>query len=134
MARKKSRGELEAEIKFLRSSDQAALLATITRELIRWSGLAFIVYQGQQIVATLAGETTTANIGINFVTDIRISEAVAWIFGGSGILYGLSRERLRRNTIAKISERNKQLEEIIDPKRTSSHLTERGETRPEDGP
>jgi hypothetical protein len=46
--------------------------------------------------------------------------------------YGLRERRLRRQTTERFTQRNYKLEKLVDPNRTSSHLTTRGTTNPED--
>jgi len=100
--------------------------------LIRWAGVVLIARYGYLTVHDLAGQATTADIGIKLLTDVKISEALAWLLAGGGILYGRQQRKLRKDTVERLQERNRNLERTIDPKRTSSDLTPRGETRPED--
>jgi len=83
-------------------------------------------------VSRLAGQTTFAQIGMSFIGDIRVSDAVAYVFGGSGFFYGLNERRLRHKKTERLAAHAQELEKIIDPKRTSSGLTPKGTTRPED--
>jgi hypothetical protein len=76
----------------------------------------------------LAGKTTLANIGIAVFGDVTISQAVSYLFGLSGIAYGLRAQRLRRSVTVRLAERERALELKIDSERTSSGLTPRGET------
>lgn len=57
---------------------------------------------------------------------------LAIIFGVAGIVYGRRESKLRKDTVERLQDRNCRLEREIDPKRSSSQLTPRGDTRPED--
>jgi hypothetical protein len=81
---------------------------------------------------SLAGHYTFADIGIKVIGDFKISEAVSYLLGAGGMGYGLRERRLRRQTTERFSQRNYALERLVDPNRTSSHLTTRGTTNPED--
>ncbi len=132
MTKEKSRAELQAELRVLRRYRVGDSVASVLRELVRWGAVSFCAYMGFRCVAVLAGKITMAEIGVRVLGSLRVSEAVAWIFGAGGVGYGLRQRRLRRQTIERLSTRIQELERGIDPKRTSSHLTPRGETSPED--
>ena len=122
-----------------RSSDEPRLafrvidLAGLTISyVIPWGALILIAKWMAEAVTALAGKHTVADIGLKFLANVQISEAVAYIFGAGGIGYGLLERRQRRNTIERLGTRNRDLEARIDPGRTSSGLTTRGTTSPGD--
>ena len=80
----------------------------------------------------LAGQNTWAKITVNFLGNIKVSQIIAWIFGGGGIIYGKSQNKLRKDTVEFFAGRTQSLEAQIDPNRSSSNLTQRGDTSPED--
>jgi len=131
-AKKPTRAELEAEVRLLKRQKNAGAIATVLINLIRWSGLTLIAYFAYLTVASLSGETTTADIGIKLFADVRLSEVFAYLFGGGGVIYGARQRSLRRNTIERLQGRIKKLEKERDPGRTSSGLTQRGATHPKD--
>lgn len=132
MAKQPSKAALDAGVEVQRIQARAA----VTLAAIRWLGLAVLAYFGYRSVDTLAGRTTLASIGvgINVLGKVYISEAVAWLFGVTGIGYGLRQRALRHNVIARLSPAVREREQALDPKRTSSQLTERGRTKPQDEP
>ena len=89
----------------------------------------YILYLG---VKELAGQNTWAKITVNFLGNIKVSQIIAWIFGGGGIIYGKSQNKLRKDTVEFFEGRTQSLEAQIDPNRSSSNLTQRGDTSPED--
>lgn len=131
-AKKRTRAELEAELRLLKRQKTAGTLATVLNNLIRWSALSVIAYFAYRTVASLSGETTTADIGIKLFADVKLSEVFAYLFGGGGVVYGVRQRNLRGNTIERLQGRIKSLEKRLDPGRTSSGLTPRGSTHPRD--
>jgi hypothetical protein len=132
LSKQKTAAELRAEVRFLKRSRANEGFVSIVNNLIRWGGLVMISYFGFLSAGALAGHHTFADIGIRVLADVRVSEAVAWIFGGSGVAYGMRQRKLRRDTVERLANRNIELEKRLDPNRTSSQLTPRGDTRPED--
>ena len=130
MTKTKSKAQLEAEISFLRSSRNRRDIATVLNNLIRWGTVAFIAYEAQQSIVALAGHETDANV--NFLGKLDVSVSIAWMFGIGGSVYGWWQRKLRKDAIERIQEQKMILEKEIDHRRTSSKLTPRGDTRPED--
>ena len=79
----------------------------------------------------MAGKTTLSAIGINLLSNVTISNNLAWLLGGGGIIFGVRQRRLRKQ-IARRLERIPELETAIDPGRTSSRLGPGGVTNVED--
>lgn len=132
MSKRKSRAELEAEISLHRRLRGSGAIASVLNNLIRWAGAVCIAYWIYRSIACLAGSTTTANIGLSVIGDVKLSDVFGMVFGGSGVAYGLAQRRLRRKAIKNTEERIKELESRIDPGRTSSGLTSMGDTDPRD--
>jgi hypothetical protein len=63
---------------------------------------------------------------------MTISKWLAYAFGGGGLLYGLNERRLRRNAVRRLAPGRVQYEQGLDPGRSSSGLTQTGETSPEE--
>ena len=134
MTRQKSKAELQAEIRLLKKYSVAEAVSSVLQTIARWTGGVLIAYFGFRTVQALAGQVTLAHIGLRFLADLKVSEAVAWLFGGSGLVLAARQRKLRRDTVERLERRIRELENAIDPRRTSSRLTPRGETRPEDSP
>lgn len=134
----------------------------------KWVGIGFLALMAYLSIDTLAGETTDANILVNFsatataegVVDIgenltNLPENMVVIDRDSLILGRFTKEdfwtylfllfviavaitmytrevRLRKQTIRSLGERNEILERLIDSDRSSSNLTQEGETNPQD--
>lgn len=131
-ALEKENAVLRAENRILRSTDRAHILAPIAINLIRWGGLCAIAYFGYAAISSLAGKTTISDIMVNILSNVVISNGLAWVLAGGGVAYGWRERRLRQRAIQRLGGRIPELETNIDPGRTSSTLDSRGETNPED--
>ncbi len=128
----RARSEQDADRRYrlqVRLIDLAGSTASL---LIPWGSLVAIAYLISSAIHGLAGKQTLADIGLRLLADVRVTEWVAYILTGGSIAYGLRERKLRRDTIERLSERTQKLEQQLDPNRSSSRLTPRGTTRPED--
>lgn len=125
-----SRDEMKPEVALkIFQYDSAFKLAA---NLIRWTGIVLVVYWAYRIVEALAGQTTVAEFDIEMLPNLRASQIAASIWAGAATGYAFFERDLRRRTVERLQNRITELEKKIDPSRTSSKLTTRGETRPED--
>lgn len=129
---KKTKAQLEAELSMLRRSRFSEGTVQVLLSAIRWGAIILIARYSYLSIDALAGKSTLADIGINFLSEIKVSIALAWAAGIGGAAYGLSQKKLRRDTVERLQERIKMLELGYNPERTSSRLTVRGDTRLED--
>ncbi len=94
----------------------------------------FGLYQARLVVEALAGNETSVNIVLEW---LRRGEGKVsfWLYvlAVVAILYGLAERSERRRKTEEMAERIRQLESLIDPKRTSSELLPDGRTNPMDG-
>jgi hypothetical protein len=133
LARKqKSLAELRAENRLLRRGNVAASITKVLKTAIKYGALVLVFRYLYLMVLALSGKTTFASIVISFIGNLTVSKALAYIFGGGGVLYGLGERHVRRKAVKRHGNRIKHLESLIDPNRSSSNLTETGETPPED--
>jgi hypothetical protein len=120
MSRDKNKSELAAEVRFLRKGQRVEFWTATFTQFIKWAGLVAIAYIGYLGIATLAGRSTSANIIVNFLGDVRVSQTLSWVLTAGGVSYGAAQGKLRKQTERRMGERIKELEGIIDPKRSSS--------------
>lgn len=133
MGKSRTKAELEAENRLLKQARGAQGIVSVINNVVKWGVFAWIFYCADHIVASLAGKTTSSNIAFSFITDLKMNQFFSYVIGGGGVVYGLSQRSLRRKTTERLHGRIQELETRIDPGRSSSKLTRRGETRPEDG-
>lgn len=132
MPREKSKAQLQAENKALKSYHISTSIVSVINNLIRWGGLVGLGYELVQVVRAVAGKETTANILVKILANVTITQGVlTTVAAGSTVLY-LKERSARRKAVQRLHPRIKELEEQIDPKRSSSTLTEMGDTNPSD--
>ena len=139
MTGRKTRAHLESEVMhlraqldILRSANRSDSIVIVIRDLIKWGGICFIVYCCYLAVDSLAGRATNAEFGFNLFSNSRFVDFFALMTGTLGLSYGKHQNNLRKDVIERIEKRNSILEKRLDPERSSSMLTPRGETRVED--
>jgi hypothetical protein len=107
-------------------------VASVFNNVIRFAALCILAYFVYASIAVLAGKQTDANIGVSFLGNLTVSQSLAYIFGGGGLVYGFRERALRQRTVERLQRRIQELEAAQDPARTSSKLTPKGETHPRD--
>lgn len=134
--KKKTRQELEIENGLLKRNRGVSAIASVLNNLIRWGGLVAIFYWMYRSVDTLSGKQTDAIFDVGIITSITASVAfknvLPWILAFLGVGYGLKQRSLRKTTIERLQDRIRELEKHVDPGRSSSGLTPRGDTHPKD--
>ena len=90
-----------------------------------------VAYFCSRIVHDLSGRTTAADIGIKFFGTLTISEGLAYAISVVCVGFGYQRGRTNKSLSTRLA-RLSNLEQSIDPNRSSSHLTETGAPREED--
>jgi hypothetical protein len=130
----KTRAQLEAELRALKSARRSQGWFYLSNNLVKWSAIVLIVRYVYLAIDSLAGRNTLADIGLNILGHVEVSVALAWTVGIVGAIYGWRQRDLRKSTVELLQTRIIELERSIDSKRSSSKLTPRGDTRPEDIP
>jgi hypothetical protein len=124
--------ELAADLRALRRFRRADGTASVVRVLSKWVPLAIIARYAYLAIAALAGQDTKAELLLSVLTEAELKVSLAWAIGGVGVLYGLVQRELRRQVIARYAPYLSQAELALDPARSSSDLTPRGDTPPDD--
>lgn len=142
MAKKRSRAELEVDNERLRISRLADIIVPIINNTIKWGALIALFYFSHLSIADIAGKDTNTDIKINVLQNLFnlnffsqshiVVALVAIIIILCGIIYGQRQRNLRMTTIERLQARINTLEKNADPNRSSSMLTTKGDTRPED--
>lgn len=89
------------------------------------SGLIGVLY-------LLGKEHAGRETAVSYVADMPIISSVSIGLAVTGWVLYLNESRLRKDYVERSNKRICKLEQMIDPNRTSSELTERGNTRKED--
>ena len=126
--------ELEAENQSLRRRRTGNAIAAVVVEGIRWTGTCVIAYLGYRCIDSLAGQHTDATFDFSIFAELKPREIVLLAAALLSVGYGRLQKKLRQTTIERLQARIRKDEKKTDPKRSSSDLTPRGETNPEDLP
>jgi hypothetical protein len=102
---------------------------TVVRDIIKWGALVLITRYAYHSISDLAGHQTYADIGVQFLGNLKISESLLYLLTGGSIIYGMGERRLRRKHIGRVVPLKNELEKKLNPSRTSSNLTKEGTTR-----
>lgn len=68
----------------------------LLRHALTVAGVVGVAYFASRSIAALAGETTAAEIAFRFLANVRLSEALAWLFGASGVGFGYLQRGMRQ--------------------------------------
>jgi len=105
---------------------------TICCELFKWAALLGMGYFGYLSVGKLAGTSTFADIGVRVIGSVKVSDGIIFVLTAGGWAYGLGQRSLRRKHIQRTTTDKNELERLLDKDRTSSNLTSKGTTPPQD--
>jgi hypothetical protein len=108
---------------------RSEIVGTVIVTAIRWVCGAAGVFFAARAVQHLAGLNTLADIRI--MGGLQVSVAVSWAAGAGGVAYGWRQRALRHNVNATLGTRVSELEKELDKRRSSSKLTKKGTTNPE---
>jgi hypothetical protein len=108
------------------------------KHAITYGFYGLLVYKGAEIITAivqpLAGKKTDVNVAVNFFTESGVNAALGLsLILNVGLIFVLRmRHKLCQDERERFGRQIAALERGIDPERTSSGLTERGKTPPED--
>lgn len=128
------RSRINAEFEGAKYYKKWDIIGGIFNRLIRWGGVTACFYFLYLMVDSLAGKTTAADIALKAITDVTLDRGVLYLLTGGTTVWAIRERRLRKRNTRHIAAYTKELEKRIDPNRTSSNLTETGDTHPEDEP
>ena len=104
----------------------------VLKHTITWCGIGGVLYYANEMISSLAGRTTLADIWVGVLVSVQQREWVAYVIAAMALIWGWRERRLRMQKVEYFGNRVVHLESQLDPNRSFSHLTPKGETRPED--
>jgi len=119
------------ELDYRRSFHRLETVNEIVQLAIKWGILGYLGHCAFLIVQALAGKSTFADIGIRVFGNLNVSDGIITVLAGGGWVYGLGQRQLRRRNIQRTVPAKNALERLLNPTRTSSDLTSKGTTPPE---
>jgi hypothetical protein len=116
------------ELESRRTDQRYLTIRAISRYLL----IAFGIWQGRMAVEALAGQDTSVYVRavLGVFADLHVSILVA--LAGATTVWALFERILRHRIIVRLHTRIQKRELGIDPERSTSGLTTRGQTNPED--
>jgi hypothetical protein len=128
--RRLNKNEIEASL--VKSVNIINAVVKLGKTLIIVGGIVAIAYFTMNTIKILAGKTTIADIMFSFLADLKINQWLAYMVGGSGVLYGTVQSKLKAKTTKRFARRINELETQINPNKLSSNLTLEGKTNRSD--
>lgn len=128
----KTKAQLEAEVASLRRAKAVSGVIVLLRTLIIACSVVACFYFTTSTIKELAGKETWADIGIHLLGSLTVSVRLAWILTVSGVFWAILERKLRQRVIRRMSGRVAEFERQLDPERSSSRLTQSGDTNPRD--
>jgi hypothetical protein len=100
-------------------------------QTVKWGALVACAFFAYKSIDSLSGRDTFVQLALSLVANLKVNKWIYLIAAGCAT-WALGERRLRRKRTKALHRRNKELEKLIHPNRTSSSLPAGGETRPED--
>ena len=101
---------------------------SVFNNFIKWASLVLIAYFSYLSINSLSGKETITNIAVKVLANLQIQNTVSYGVGIAGVGYGYYQRRLRKKRIAELAAHSKNLEILLDNKRTSSGISKHGTT------
>ncbi|MCC6139971.1 MAG: hypothetical protein IT389_05060 [Nitrospira sp.] len=135
----KSVAKIELENKARRDAQLIAAFGGAINTLIKYGAFVLIAYAVENAAAALAGKETLAAFSFQGIAsyvgkETSVAEWAQYAIIAALLIWGSVERKLRKDVIQRLHGRIHHLEKQIDPKRTSSQLTPRGDTREVDKP
>lgn len=102
------------------------------RTTIRFGFGCLMVYFVSQAAITMAGQTTSVVVraGLSLFADLHF--VLSFALAGAAGMWAIFERTQRHEVTERLHRRIKELEQALDPNRSSSNLTSRGKTNPRD--
>jgi hypothetical protein len=88
---------------------------------VKWGAIVCLGFLAYKAVDSLSGHDTFVQFALSVVTDLKINKWIYLIAAGCAS-WAVGERRLRQRGMRTLHNRNKELEKLIDPNRTSSNL------------
>ena len=97
-----------------------------------WLGIGWCAHEISKTFIAYAGRDSIADLTLRVLANISVVWELSLTLSGISVTLYVRERKLHRDTRERLTARVTELELKIDPKRTSSHLTPRGQTRKDD--
>ena len=118
---------VDYELMRLKSSTRAQIVIELIRlisKMIVPAMVVLVVYFLSDVLIAQAGQTTM----VQYLSDLKVGDWLPWCLAVLGGGWGVTERNLHKRHIEHHDDHVKKLETALDPSRTSSGLTKRGDT------
>ena len=109
-----------------------SLLRRHGNAIAMWLCIGWCAHEFSNAFIVYAGKNSFADLTLRVLANVTVVWELSLTLSGISVTLYLRERRLHRDTRQRLTARITELELKIDPKRTSSHLTPRGQTRKDD--
>jgi hypothetical protein len=113
----------------LRSLDRGT---QVLLAIVKAAALVTLGYFAKEAILALVGQNTSVFVSFLTTTGSGLTATAGTAVGGLGAAYGFWQRRLHRRAIAHFGPRLRKYEKLLDPDRSTTGLTEFGQTNPDD--
>jgi hypothetical protein len=132
MAKNKDRISDGATVQIHRIHAISDLVGKVLSNLIQFGIMGWIAFLYAPVFEVMAGKNTTADFSLSLMANEHFVALLGLVFGAGGIVYGKRQSKLRRDVIERLHPYQLEHEKALDPERSSSLLSVRGDTAKED--
>ena len=97
--------------------------------LAMWLAICWCAHEASRAFIAYAGKSSLADLSLRLLANVSVVWELSITLSGISVILYLRERKLHRDTRERLTARVIELELRIDPKRSSSQLTARGETR-----
>jgi hypothetical protein len=97
--------------------------------IVMWLGIGWCAHEFAQAFIAYAGKNSLADLTLRVLANVSVVWELSFTLSGISVSLYIRERKLHRDTRERLTARITELELKIDPTRTSSHLTPRGQTR-----
>lgn len=109
-----------------------ARIFDLAKDALRYAFYGWVAWTVYLDVRELAGKTTEASFIFQYLFSKENDYALPWILAAATTIWALLERRFRHQKTEQLTQRTKELEQRLDPQRSSSGLASTGETHARD--
>ena len=129
---KTKRASDKTSLEKLRIQRRYDLFSLFVGRGLKWGFWVFLAWQARLTLTAFAGRATATSLIMALGANVSIAVVASWTATIMFAVWVFFERRLRKGTAERLTMRIKELELVLDRRRSSSLLTTRGDTRPED--
>jgi hypothetical protein len=128
----RDRASTKAELEHALQIRRIDRTAEILRYAIKYGSYTASTYFISMAARAFAGQATLVDFAANVITSLNANQWAAWVLAGICGVGWVRQRKVHHDLIERFAPLNRAREEALDPARSSSGLTARGDTHPGD--